>query len=399
MSGASGPGIRFRLPPLSLFKFPPDADPQILPPPSSESKFASPFPIDERIYNAALEPYIPVTIATVYFLLALQLNRINRKSSNRPWWISQTRLFFGFVILHNVFLAIFSGATFVAMLRALRHTWPSHREYPWMGILWPGLRTQNGFAGAADALCKMHGPRGFGDAASYNAVRGAWEVKNKIIKLAPDGRPDSTDVGRLWNEGLAFWGWWFYLSKFYEVVDTLIILMKGKRSSTLQVYHHMGAMLCMWAGIRYMSPPIWMFCFINSGIHTLMVGKFSVSIPCVSLTFLKSVRLLHTLVSRHPGAPSCQEDPHDDANSPIPNWLHLRCGSSLRRVHNSVQYDLCWQVWLQSRYFCRCGSSIYGFFRRRRWDGDNKLRYLAEETGVPRCWPGRPCGKRAQQLG
>ena len=75
----------------------------------------------------------------------------------------------------------------------------------------------------------------------------------------------------MWNEGLAFYGYFFYLSKFYEVVDTAIILAKGKRSSTLQTYHHAGAMLCMWAGMRFMTPAIWMFCFFNSGVPALMV--------------------------------------------------------------------------------------------------------------------------------
>jgi hypothetical protein len=76
----------------------------------------------------------------------------------------------------------------------------------------------------------------------------------------------------MWNEGLAFYGWLFYLSKFYEVVDTLIILAKGKYSSTLQTYHHAGAMMCMWAGMHYMSVPIWIFVFFNSFIHALMVS-------------------------------------------------------------------------------------------------------------------------------
>jgi hypothetical protein len=33
--------------------------------------------------------------------------------------------------------------------------------------------------------------------------------------------------------------------------------------------------MCMWAGIRFMSPPIWMFVFVNSGIHALMVDMTS----------------------------------------------------------------------------------------------------------------------------
>ena len=136
----------------------------------------------------------------------------------------------------------------------------------------PDFGVENFGVKVADGLCKLHGPRGLGDAATFNTTINIWEVKNTAIKLTGRGIPDPTDVGRLWNEGLAFWGWMFYVSKFYEVIDTFIILAKGKRSATLQTYHHAGAMLCMWAGIRYMSPPIWMFVFVNSGIHALMVS-------------------------------------------------------------------------------------------------------------------------------
>ena len=134
-----------------------------------------------------------------------------------------------------------------------------------------------GIPGSLDSLCKMSGPQGLGDAVTFNPKTRAWKSKNPKIALGFDGQPDNEDVGRLWNEGLGFWGWWFYLSKFYEVIDTLIIIMKGKRSATLQTYHHAGAMISMWAGIRYMSPPIWMFALVNSGIHTLMYTYYTLS--------------------------------------------------------------------------------------------------------------------------
>ncbi|KAK3082218.1 hypothetical protein LTS18_010635 [Coniosporium uncinatum] len=273
----AGPSIHFRLPPASYFKFPPDPEPQTLPPPPDSRNFASPFPIDATLYNQVLKPAVPVTIASLYFLTVLSVNKYNRSHGNKPWAISKSRLFFAFVLLHNIFLAIFSALTFVGMLRALRHTWPSKRDLDLFGLWWPGLHTKFGLAGAADALCKMHGPRGFGDAAAYNTTTGLWDIKNRLINLAGTGKPDPTDLGRIWNEGLAFWGWFFYLSKFYEVLDTFIILAKGKRSSTLQTYHHTGAMFCMWAGIRYMSSPIWMFCFINSGIHAMMYTYYTLA--------------------------------------------------------------------------------------------------------------------------
>ena len=128
-----------------------------------------------------------------------------------------------------------------------------------------------GLAGTVDSLCKIHGIEGLGNAIAYSPGSSAWVSQSSSVLLSTSGTPDATDLGRLWNEGLAFYGWFFYLSKFYEVLDTAIILAKGKKSSTLQTYHHAGAMMCMWAGIRFMSPPIWMFVFVNSGIHALMV--------------------------------------------------------------------------------------------------------------------------------
>ncbi|KAK5704776.1 hypothetical protein LTR17_021589 [Elasticomyces elasticus] len=259
----SGPSVYLTWP--TSFKLLPDPLPRALPPPVKERTFRSPFGIDKDLFNFALEPWIPITFAAVYIVTVFSLNAYNRSRGNKSWWIARQGLFHAFVVVHNVLLAIFSAATFAAMLRAIIHTWPEMRNNP------------HPAASIADALCKISGPRGLGDAATYNSTINIWEVKNTAIRLGYDGNPDPTDVGRLWNEGLAFWGWVFYVSKFYEVLDTFIILAKGKRSATLQTYHHAGAMLCMWAGIRYMSPPIWMFVFINSAIHAMMYTYFTFS--------------------------------------------------------------------------------------------------------------------------
>lgn len=255
----SGPSIYLTLPPRSLFTWPPNPIPKTLPPPLNEGTIRAPFSINKDIYNYALDWKVPAIFATCYVFTVLSLNAYNKSKGNRPWWFTKYSAFKYFVVLHNVFLAVFSAATFYAIARAANHSWP-------------GFDNPNGLAGVADALCKVHGPRGLGDAAFFNSTTSIWEIKNQAMKLGGIGNPDPTDVGRLWNEGLAFWGWWFYVSKFYEVIDTFIIVAKGKRSPTLQTYHHAGAMLCMWAGMRYMSPPIWMFVFINSAIHTMMVS-------------------------------------------------------------------------------------------------------------------------------
>ncbi|KAF2265161.1 hypothetical protein CC78DRAFT_207398 [Lojkania enalia] len=288
MSGAGPTLFPGRLPSWSLFKFPPDNAPQAIPPPFEEPSFRTPFPIPEHIYNGALQFKVPVTIASVYATTVCFLNWYNRQHGNKPWAISKTSTFQAFVILHNVFLAVYSAVTCAAMVRALKTSFPPYTE-------------PNALVGAIDALCKMHGPRGLGDHAAYNPRTSAWEMRNPLIHLGANGLPDSTDVGRIWNEGLAFWGWIFYLSKFYEVLDTAIIIAKGKRSTTLQTYHHAGAMLCMWAGIRYMSPPIWMFALVNSGIHAMMYTYYTISalgfrVPQAIKRTLTSLQILQFVV-------------------------------------------------------------------------------------------------------
>ncbi|KAF2641907.1 hypothetical protein P280DRAFT_287847 [Massarina eburnea CBS 473.64] len=265
MSGAGPSLYPGEMPPWAVFQFPPDSAPPAIPPPVADQvSFRNPFPIPAHIYNGALEPWVPLTIASTYAVTISLLNKYNRKHGNKPWAISKTRAFHVFVIFHNVFLAIYSAVTCWAMIRSLKHSIPHYTEH-------------NAVVGAVDALCKIHGPRGLGDAVSYNPNTSRWESKNAQIRVDSTGLPDPTDVGRIWNEGLAWWGWWFYLSKFYEVLDTAIIIMKGKRSSTLQTYHHAGAMLSMWSGMRYMSPPIWMFALVNSGIHAMMYTYYTLS--------------------------------------------------------------------------------------------------------------------------
>ena len=253
------PQVLLTLPSSTLFKFPPNSDPSTLPPPPvGSSLYAPPISIPTPLFSDALDVKVPITIACVYAATVTALNSYNRSTGNKPWGISKWKSFFWFVVAHNVFLAVYSGWTFVGMLSALRRT----VQNP-LGEM--------GLAGTVDSLCKIHGIEGLGNAIAYSPGSSAWVSQSSSVLLSTSGTPDATDLGRLWNEGLAFYGWFFYLSKFYEVLDTAIILAKGKKSSTLQTYHHAGAMMCMWAGIRFMSPPIWMFVFVNSGIHALMV--------------------------------------------------------------------------------------------------------------------------------
>ncbi|KAJ6117300.1 hypothetical protein N7512_007025 [Penicillium capsulatum] len=256
--------VRIGLPPASLLAFPPSERPETIPAPHvAQPTWKQPFNIPPGLYNQVLDVRVPVTIATVYALSVVLVNRINKSRGYKPYGFSHSRLFKAFVVLHNVFLAVYSAWTFVGMFQAFENSWADRAE-------------GNGLVGIVDSLCKINGPRGYGNAATFNPITETWSIPNPALKLS-NGLPDSSDVGRLWNQGLAYFGWIFYLSKFYEVVDTAIILAKGKKSSTLQTYHHAGAMMCMWAGIRYMAPPIWIFTLVNSAIHALMYTYYTIT--------------------------------------------------------------------------------------------------------------------------
>ncbi|OJJ45775.1 hypothetical protein ASPZODRAFT_133645 [Penicilliopsis zonata CBS 506.65] len=263
--GGPAATIRIGLPPASLLQFPPKELPATLPAPQVETlTWKQPFNIPPALYTDLLDVRVPITIAGVYAATVVVLNRVNKARGYKPYAFSKTPLFKLFVILHNIFLAIYSAWTCVGMIQTFRDTWP-HRDDP------------HGLVAVTDALCKINGPRGYGNAAVYSSATDQWTMPNPQFKLGAGNVPDATDIGRLWNEGLAFLGWIFYLSKFYEVLDTAIILAKGKKSSTLQTYHHAGAMMCMWAGIRYMAAPIWIFTLVNSGIHALMYTYYTLT--------------------------------------------------------------------------------------------------------------------------
>ncbi|KAI1078407.1 GNS1/SUR4 family-domain-containing protein [Whalleya microplaca] len=277
--------VVFASPPAAtLFRFPPHPEPQTIPPPH----FDLPFTIPDSWYVAALDPKVPITIAAVYAITAKALNAYNKSTGKQPWAISKTRAFHAFVVLHNVFLAVYSAWTWYGMLNALRNTIASPTG-------------PNGWAATVDSFCKLHGPAGLGDAVEYDQHRGIWESTSGASISTAEGTPSRTDTGRFWNEGLAFYGWIFYLSKFYEVFDTLIILAKGKLSSTLQTYHHAGAMMAMWAGMRYMSAPIWVFVFFNSAIHALMytyytVTAFNIRVPTAIKRSLTSLQISQFII-------------------------------------------------------------------------------------------------------
>jgi len=99
-----------------------------------------------------------------------------------------------------------------------------------------------------------------------------------------------------WDQGMGYLMWLFYLSKYYEYIDTLILIVKGKNPSFLQEYHHVGIVISIWAltvtrtGIGY-----WMM-LINSGVHTIMYAYYATTVYPMTRGLLSIVKRYITMM-------------------------------------------------------------------------------------------------------
>ncbi|KAK4053987.1 hypothetical protein OIO90_003632 [Microbotryomycetes sp. JL221] len=175
--------------------------------------------IPDQLYDLTMSPWTPLVFGAVYFVSAKLLSA-NQNGKNRI----QGKVWDVLVLMHNVLLAVYSGATFVLTA-------------PLFFGRFGKAAANDGLAGLTMAYCDTS----------------VWGQDSRFPLLA----------------------WLFYVSKFYEVVDTAIILAKGKKVGMLQSYHHFGAMLTMYAAYRTSAVPVWIFVCFNSLIHAIMYSYYS----------------------------------------------------------------------------------------------------------------------------
>lgn len=176
--------------------------------------------VSPTTFDASLSPWLPLGFSLAYYVIAHAANGIVKRNGNKDYTKGSgllPRLLRFLILVHNAALAVYSGWTWARMFPLV------------VDFFLQGWRAA-GFDGVKLALCSM--PTNFPQLGVYAYI--------------------------------------FYLSKYYEVVDSIILLIKGKRVSNLQSYHHAGAIICMWIAYRYQSQPVWVFCVFNSFVHTWM---------------------------------------------------------------------------------------------------------------------------------
>eukprot|EP01062_Namystynia_karyoxenos_P059842 TRINITY_DN51265_c0_g1_i1.p1 TRINITY_DN51265_c0_g1~~TRINITY_DN51265_c0_g1_i1.p1 ORF type:complete len:307 (+),score=97.22 TRINITY_DN51265_c0_g1_i1:86-922(+) len=89
------------------------------------------------------------------------------------------------------------------------------------------------------------------------------------------------DPERRMLRGMDFWFYHFYLSKFWEWIDTWILIMKGKKvwppsnpQFFLHVFHHTTTASIAWLAWRQHFSIAWMGPLTNAFVHTPMYGYY-----------------------------------------------------------------------------------------------------------------------------
>lgn len=176
---------------------------------------------ESHLFNMFLNPFFPIAAVLLYLLSEPVFNIVrNTLDVKRDSFIFKSLIF-----IHNVLLAGFSLWVAVA-------TWP---------ILVTNILKTNGFQ-------HLHCSK------------------------------------QIWNDsksGIATWAVIFYVSKFYEFIDTWVLVLKNSDNkhapSFLQKFHHFGIALTMYCGVITESNWLIWILVLNSSIHTMMYTYYALA--------------------------------------------------------------------------------------------------------------------------
>ena len=86
------------------------------------------------------------------------------------------------------------------------------------------------------------------------------------------------DPSQIWNGKLGFWTYVFYLSKYIELVDTILLALKQKQIIFLHFYHHAIMLFIVYSWLAYpWISGAWWCVFVNSFIHSIMYYYYFLS--------------------------------------------------------------------------------------------------------------------------
>ncbi|KAE8380445.1 ELO family [Aspergillus bertholletiae] len=197
------------------------------------------FHLSPLVYTISMSYQCPLIASILYFIITSTVSEVNKRRTLKPWALSRTAIFRRALVLHNVCLAVFSAWACLSTYNVLLEVWPSRQDTLYQTRL-------------ADLLC-------LGD------------------HFPPADERPQLSAHDIYQPNVLFIGWTFYLSKLYEVLDSAILLAKGRRVSALHKYHHAGVIVCAWMAVRYASPPAIVALLFNSAVHTVMYTYYTLT--------------------------------------------------------------------------------------------------------------------------
>lgn len=84
--------------------------------------------------------------------------------------------------------------------------------------------------------------------------------------------PATTATGPLF-----FWSYLYYVSKYYELFDTILALLKGSRppNFNLHIYHHAFVLLMAWSYLEYRMTMHPLTMLYNTAVHVVMYAYYA----------------------------------------------------------------------------------------------------------------------------
>lgn len=191
--------------------------------------------------------------------------------------------------LRNAALHLDSGAQARTVSQLLRGAFPRHVLME--PILVPFILTMYlGLKPHMAALCRAMGTTGKSlpfrlFALVHNILLcsySLWTATNVWGLTTAYAAANGTDAlyctRGLWKNGMHYWGFLFYLSKYWELIDTALLVWKGRSPSFLQVYHHTVTVICAYMLQASHASVTFIFVGLNSVVHAIMYFYYALTV-------------------------------------------------------------------------------------------------------------------------
>lgn len=89
--------------------------------------------------------------------------------------------------------------------------------------------------------------------------------------------------------------WSFYITKYIEIIDTVILHVNHRKTTFLQSYHHTGAIICCWMLCVSNSHLSCIFVAFNTFVHTFMYTYYIAISLRISIKFKKLITYMQII--------------------------------------------------------------------------------------------------------